>query len=125
MNYGSCMGCNKSIAYDKVRLCLECDQKYREKVRDFVRNNREASSEQVAEATGVPVKIVTLYIKAGVISEIDTEMKDRSKRLVLMGLKKAISGGALEEEPKKQYGMTGKYHFITKEYREAHPNRFR
>lgn len=124
-NFGSCLGCGKAISYDRICVCMACDAKYRTKVKEYVREHENATADEVAKAVGVSVKLVNQYSKVGVISSIDSEMADRRRRLQLMALKQAVSEGALQEEPKKQFGMTGKYHFLTKEYREAHPNRYR
>lgn len=75
MNIANCSKCGKIFARTLWDLCPSCmkelDEMY-EKVYSYLRENRGSTIQQVSEATEVPMRIITKFIREGRISIIDS-----------------------------------------------------
>lgn len=73
LNVRNCPKCGKVFAFAGKPICPRCqeaEEEIFETVRRYIKDNGDESIDQVAEATGVTVKKILRYIKAGKIELI-------------------------------------------------------
>jgi hypothetical protein len=112
-NIGACVSCGKTISFDNIRVCIECDSKFRPAIRDYINSHSNATLDEVSKATGAPFNLVSYYEKKGLFHTLDNEIAKRKMEKRLISL--AAKGIKQEEDMKKNIGMSGGYYFLTPE----------
>lgn len=74
MNLGNCSQCGKLYVVNSLGLCATClkaveDQYHR--CADYLRKNRASTMQELSDATGVPVRLITRFIREGRIGTKD------------------------------------------------------
>ncbi len=110
-SYGSCKGCGASISYVSIPVCFDCIQKYKPIVQEYIQSNPGASAGEVARETGTPIDIVHYF----------SSPKHRDDVKLINNLARAFTD---TKDAERVVGMKGCYHLLTKEYREAHKQRY-
>ena len=72
MNFGVCWGCGKTISFDKVPVCNDCDLKYIAQIKEFVKNNNnKVTREQlVYDSNILPQSRMNKYIEYLIKEEV-------------------------------------------------------
>lgn len=74
MNLGNCSQCGKLYVVNSLGLCAAClkdveDQYHR--CADYLRKNRASTMQELSDATGVSVRLITRFIREGRIGTKD------------------------------------------------------
>lgn len=75
MEIKSCKNCGRAFGYEggPVILCNKCDELLWEKVKDYLRDNPNATSEEVSKETKISIKIIESFLADDRLSAIDNE----------------------------------------------------
>lgn len=76
LNVRNCPKCGRVFTFVGNPICLKCQEEEEEIfeiVRKYIKDNGNESIEQVSEATGVTVKKILRYIKAGKIELVGSD----------------------------------------------------
>jgi hypothetical protein len=127
-SFGSCKGCGKSISFVSVPVCVDCIQKYKPLVQDYIKDHTDASAGEVARETGTPIDIVHFFSSPKYTDEVEEKIRVKERKIsdarrseLVRNLASAFND---TKDAEKVVGMKGCYRFITKEYREAHKQRY-
>ena len=77
-SFGSCLCCNRTIGYDKINLCKDCEKKYIDAIKKYVRekgiigqNGRKTVElETIKEDLGISTKVLSYFSEEGVLDLI-------------------------------------------------------
>jgi hypothetical protein len=67
MNVGKCKCCNTSTTYDEIPVCEKCLKNFKTLVKNYLDKNGEKTSDQINQATGVPIRVIDYFIEKGVL----------------------------------------------------------
>ena len=119
MNIGNCKNCKKVISYNKIPICDDCQKLFLQKIKEFINENGIKTSQEINQATGVPIKVIDFFIEEGILIEIinnnDVSIKDdktdtQNQILLVRELKKQLEDNNKKvQEPSKK---TAQYHYI-------------
>ena len=127
-NYGSCKGCGASISYVSIPVCLGCIQKYKPIVQNYIKSHPDASGREVARDTGTPIDIVHYFSSPKYLDKVEEEVRVKERKISDARRSELINSLASAftdtKDAEKVVGLKGRYRFITKEYREAHKQRY-
>ena len=113
-NFGNCKGCGKAISYDNVCMCTNCHNKYYGSIKEYLRMNRFATTDDVSKALKISPEIIEYYKKKSLISMASKEMLSRRQQMIKLAVKEATQPKKTETQTEgKTYKVVGKYHFLT------------
>ena len=87
LSFGSCLCCGKTAGFEKINLCDNCEKKYIEDIKKYVRENGKIGSngrktvdvEEIKEKLNLSSKVITYFAEEGILDLIfnDEEIPDK------------------------------------------------
>ena len=116
MNYGSCGCCNKLIKYDKLSLCEDCKNNYLHSVKDYIYENGLHTSEQIHNATKVPIRVIEYFVNNGYLNSKndsnDQKKLNDEELLKKLALVESLKDSFNQDDNEKKEEITGEMHFL-------------
>lgn len=72
VSYGACICCKKTIGYEEINLCKDCENNYIELIKKYVKTNGyKVTSEELHEKLGIPYKAIGYFQTKGFLEKIE------------------------------------------------------
>ncbi len=70
MNFGACIRCKKTIAYEKINLCDDCRTYYFKLIREYLENNKTSNNVDISKDLNIPLKVINYFVEEGDLVDI-------------------------------------------------------
>ena len=90
LSFGSCTCCGKTFGFEKINLCKDCEKKYIEDIKKYVRENgkigqngrKTVEVEEIKEKLGISNRVITYFAEDGILDLIfnDQEIPDEKAK---------------------------------------------
>ena len=101
LSFGSCTCCGKTFGFEKINLCKDCEKKYIEDIKKYVKENgkigkngrKTVEVEEIKEKLGISNRVITYFAEDGILDlifneeEIPDKKEDNNRTELIKNLK--------------------------------------